>query len=64
MAERSVHGRTYRLPIKIRQARKVVALGDVPVHVITAGTFLNQPLVPAARRTELQQRWEDLQSSS
>ena len=45
----------------IRQARKVTALGDVPLHVITAGTFLNQPLVPAARRTELQQRWEDLQ---
>lgn len=48
-------------PSSIRQAREVVSLGDVPVHVITAGTFLNQPLVPAARRTELQQRWEDLQ---
>ena len=45
----------------IGQARQVVSLGDIPVHVITAGTFLNQPLVPAARRGDLQRRWEDLQ---
>jgi len=45
----------------IHQARQVVSLGDIPVHVITAGTFLNQPLVPVPRRAELQRQWEDLQ---
>ena len=38
----------------------VVRLGN-PVHVITAGTFLNNPLVPPARRASLQSQWEDLQ---
>jgi len=49
------------LASSIRQVRQVVSLGDLPVHIITAGTFMNQPLVPAARRAELQQRWDDLQ---
>ena len=49
------------LALSIRQSRQAVSFGDVPVHVITAGTFLNQPLVPAAHRAELQRRWEDLQ---
>jgi len=49
------------LESSIRQVRQVVSLGDLPVHVITAGTFINQPLVPAAHRAELQRRWDDLQ---
>ena len=44
----------------IAQVRRVVSLGDIPLHVITAGTFLNQSLIPSARRMELQRRWEDL----
>lgn len=44
----------------ITQVRRVVSLGDIPLHVITAGTFLNQSLIPSARRVELQRRWEDL----
>jgi pimeloyl-ACP methyl ester carboxylesterase len=31
------------------------------VHVIVAGTFLNQSGVPQEQRGALQQRWEDLQ---
>ena len=45
----------------IAQVRRVVSLGDIPLHVITAGTFLNQSLIPSVRRVELQRRWEDLQ---
>lgn len=45
----------------IAQVRRVVSLGDIPLHVITAGTFLNQSLVPAARRADLQRQWEALQ---
>lgn len=45
----------------ISEVRRVVSLGNIPLHVITAGTFLNQSLIPSARRAELQRRWEDLQ---
>jgi pimeloyl-ACP methyl ester carboxylesterase len=45
----------------ITQVRRVVSLGDIPLHVITAGTFLNQSLIPSTRRVDLQRRWEDLQ---
>jgi pimeloyl-ACP methyl ester carboxylesterase len=45
----------------IRQAREVTSLGDIPLHVIIAGTFLHQPLVPAEFRERLQERWEALQ---
>jgi pimeloyl-ACP methyl ester carboxylesterase len=45
----------------IRQAREVTSLGDIPLHVIIAGTFLHQPLVPPEFRERLQVRWEALQ---
>jgi len=45
----------------IRQAREVTSLGDIPLHVIIAGGFLNQPLVPPEFRERLQERWEALQ---
>jgi len=60
---RSVESTAERIDLvsSISQGRQVMSLGELPVHVITAGTFLNQPLVPAARREELQRRWEGLQ---
>jgi pimeloyl-ACP methyl ester carboxylesterase len=48
-------------PASIAQARAITGFGDLPVHVLTAGTFLNQPMVPAPLRPELQSRWEGLQ---
>jgi pimeloyl-ACP methyl ester carboxylesterase len=45
----------------IRQAREVTSLGDIPLHIIIAGGFLNQPLIPAEFRDSLQDRWEALQ---
>jgi len=45
----------------INQGREVVSLGDLPLHIITAGTFLNMPFVPPARRETLQGLWEGLQ---
>jgi pimeloyl-ACP methyl ester carboxylesterase len=42
-------------------ARDIASLGNIPVHVITAGVFLNQAAVPQEHRTALQERWEDLQ---
>ena len=47
----------------IEQARTVVSLGDLPLHIITAGTFLNQPAIPIAGRPALQERWDALQRS-
>jgi len=43
------------------QARVITSLGDLPLHVLTAGTFLNQPLIPQTERARLQRRWDDLQ---
>jgi pimeloyl-ACP methyl ester carboxylesterase len=45
----------------MRQAREVTSLGDIPLHVIIAGGFLNQPLIPPEFRDGLQERWETLQ---
>jgi pimeloyl-ACP methyl ester carboxylesterase len=45
----------------IRQGREVVSLGDLPLHIITAGSFLHMPFVPPARRETLQGLWEGLQ---
>jgi pimeloyl-ACP methyl ester carboxylesterase len=45
----------------INQGRGVVSLGDLPLHIITAGTFLHMPFVPPARRETLQGLWEGLQ---
>jgi pimeloyl-ACP methyl ester carboxylesterase len=49
------------LPAACAQAREVNSLGRLPIHVITAGTFLNQPLLPEARRPQLQRMWDGLQ---
>ncbi|HEY6355522.1 MAG TPA: hypothetical protein VIY30_13620, partial [Burkholderiaceae bacterium] len=43
------------------QARSIDSLGDLPVHVLSAGTFVNQPLVPGAFRPRLQGMWDELQ---
>jgi pimeloyl-ACP methyl ester carboxylesterase len=45
----------------IREGRAIESLGALPMHVITAGTFLNQPAVPSAPRAALQGRWDQLQ---
>ncbi|UCI07188.1 alpha/beta fold hydrolase [Mesorhizobium sp. B1-1-8] len=45
----------------IRQGREVGSLGDLPLHVITAGTFLHMPFIPPDRRETLQGLWEGLQ---
>jgi pimeloyl-ACP methyl ester carboxylesterase len=45
----------------IQQGREVVSLGALPLHVITAGSYLHLPLVPADRRDSLQFLWEELQ---
>lgn len=42
----------------IRQAHEIESLGSIPLHVITAGTYLNQPLVPVQLRAGLQERWQ------
>jgi pimeloyl-ACP methyl ester carboxylesterase len=43
------------------QAREIGSLGDVPLHVLTGGTFLNQPLAPQTMRPRLQALWNGLQ---
>ena len=43
------------------QARAIESLGDLPLHVLSAGTFLNQPLVPEQIRPRLQGLWDGLQ---
>src|SRR5262245_5943665 len=43
------------------QAGEITSLGDIPLHVIIAGGFLNQPLIPPEFRETLQERWEGLQ---
>lgn len=50
------------LPEAIRQGRRVQSLGDLPLHVITAGTLLHEPTVPPRERDRLQLLWEDLQA--
>src|SRR5262249_13445035 len=48
-------------PSSIREARDIRSLGNMPLHIIIAGTFLNQPLLPQAYRAKLQERWQALQ---
>jgi pimeloyl-ACP methyl ester carboxylesterase len=43
------------------QARAIASLGDLPIHVLSAGTFLRQPLIPEALRPGLQDQWDGLQ---
>jgi len=45
----------------IREAHAIESLGALPMHVITAASFLNQPMLPAAFRNSLQQHWDSLQ---
>jgi len=47
----------------LREGRAIKSLGAIPMHVITAASFLNQPLVPPADRAPLQQRWDHLQKT-
>src|SRR5262249_45513453 len=48
-------------PSSIREAREIQSLRNIPLHIIIAATFLNQPVVPQAYRAELQERWQALQ---
>jgi pimeloyl-ACP methyl ester carboxylesterase len=43
------------------EARAIATLGDLPIHVLSAGTFLRQPLIPEALRPRLQDQWDGLQ---
>jgi pimeloyl-ACP methyl ester carboxylesterase len=45
----------------IAQARALTSLGNIPLHVIIAGTFLNQSMIPENPRAALQARWQALQ---
>jgi len=45
----------------IEQARAVRSLGNIPVHIIIAGTFLNQSMIDDNWRSVLQGRWQELQ---
>ena len=45
----------------IEQGKDMGSLGTVPLQVIVAGTFLNEPSVPANMRPMLQERWQELQ---
>jgi pimeloyl-ACP methyl ester carboxylesterase len=47
----------------LREGRAIESLGAIPMHVLTAASFLNQPLVPPEDRDGLQQRWDSLQKS-
>jgi pimeloyl-ACP methyl ester carboxylesterase len=48
-------------PASLQQGREVETLGDLPIHIISAGTFLTIPGVPAHGRAELQRVWDALQ---
>lgn len=50
------------LVLSSAQGRAVTTLGDLPLHVLTAGTFLNQPMVPQGQRARLQRLWDELQA--
>jgi len=41
--------------------RAIGSLGDLPITILTAGTFVNSKLIPGQFAAALQQRWEDLQ---
>jgi pimeloyl-ACP methyl ester carboxylesterase len=47
----------------ISQARGIRSLGALPLHVLTAGTCLNDPHIPPAHRQHMQDRWDALQKS-
>jgi pimeloyl-ACP methyl ester carboxylesterase len=41
--------------------REIESLGNLPLHVLTAGTFVNTVFFPPERREELQVQWDRLQ---
>lgn len=49
-------------PASTDQARQIISLNDLPIRVLTAGTFLNQSLVPASHRAGMQELWNELQT--
>ena len=49
------------MPASLQQGRQVETLGDLPIHVISAGNVLAIPGFPAQRRVELQRAWDALQ---
>jgi len=50
------------LVLSCAQGRAMTTLGDLPLHVLTAGTMVNQPLIPPDRRVRLQGVWDELQA--
>ncbi len=46
----------------LAQDRSIVSLGDLPLHVLTAGAFLSAPFLPAEEGANLQRLWEGLQT--
>jgi pimeloyl-ACP methyl ester carboxylesterase len=44
-----------------QSVRAIESLGDLPMHIITAGTWLNTQFIPPAQRPELQLQWDRLQ---
>lgn len=47
----------------LRDAHAIGSLGQLPLIVLTAGTFANSKLIPEHSRAGLQQRWEGLQKT-
>jgi pimeloyl-ACP methyl ester carboxylesterase len=45
-----------------QQVRDAHSLGQLPVRIISAGTAINSPFLPAHARSALQTSWNDLQS--
>ena len=60
---RSVDSTVERIdfPASFAAGRAIRSLGSIPVRVVAAGTFVNQMLVPPARRAGLQAHWDALQ---
>lgn len=49
------------MPASLDMVREIVPLGDLPVTVITAGSYSNSRFFPATTRDALQSQWECLQ---
>jgi pimeloyl-ACP methyl ester carboxylesterase len=49
------------MPASLDQGRSISSLDDLPVRILTAGTYLNQADVPAPIRPVLQGLWMELQ---
>jgi pimeloyl-ACP methyl ester carboxylesterase len=44
-----------------RQALEIRSLGELPVHIITAGSAINSPFMPESARPRIQSLWDGLQ---